>query len=69
MQNAAIRNESAYQPSPSCPHCGTSMRFARSFPNFGARDPLQTFDCMMCGLSVTKTVPAEALELTGHAAA
>jgi hypothetical protein len=45
------------------------MRFARSSPNFGARDPLQTFDCAMCGLSVTKTVTAKTLELTGHTAA
>jgi hypothetical protein len=55
-----MRIESAYQTSPSCPHCGTSMRFLRSLPNFGAHAPLQSFECVMCGLSVTKAVAAEA---------
>jgi hypothetical protein len=67
MQTAAMRIESAYRPSPSCPHCGTSMQFTRSFPNYGAHAPLQTFECIMCGLSATEA--AEALELASHTAA
>jgi hypothetical protein len=43
------------------------MRFVRSFPNFGASAPLLTFDCIMCGLSVTEA--ADAVELAGKAAA
>ena len=71
MQNAAMRIESAYQTSPSCPHCGTSMRFLRSLPNFGANAPLQSFECIMCGLSVTKAFAAEpeAVELAAQTAA
>jgi len=45
------------------------MRFNRSFPNFGAHAPLQTFDCIMCGLSVTQVAEAEAVELAGQTAA
>jgi hypothetical protein len=63
MQNAT----DAFRPSPACPHCGISMRFVRSFPNFGASAPLLTFDYIMCGLSVTEA--ADAVELAGKAAA
>ena len=56
MLDAAIKVERAYYPSPCCPHCGTSMRFARSLPNFGAHSPLQKFECPLCDLSVTRAV-------------
>jgi hypothetical protein len=45
------------------------MRFARSFPNFGAHGALRTFDCIMCGLSVTEAAEVEAAELAGQTAA
>jgi endogenous inhibitor of DNA gyrase (YacG/DUF329 family) len=61
MLHEAIHTENAYRPSPHCPHCGTSMRFARSLPNFGARSPLQIFECPMCDLSVTR-IADEAME-------
>jgi hypothetical protein len=56
MLDAATYVEDAYRPSPRCPHCGTSTRFARSLPNFGAQTPLQAFECPLCDLSVTRRV-------------
>ena len=69
MLNVAKSIEGAHQPSPFCPHCGTSMRFARSFPNFGAHAPLQTFECIMCGLSLTEAALPGAAERAGRTAA
>jgi hypothetical protein len=45
------------------------MRFLRSLPNFGANVPLQSFECIMCSLSVTKAFAAEAAELAAQTAA
>ena len=69
MQNAVIGIEGAHQPRRPAHTSGISMRFARSFPNFGAHAPLQTFDCIMCGLSVTEAAESEAAELAGQTAA
>ena len=63
-----MRKESNYRPSPCCPHCAVSMRFVRTFPNYGAQPPLETFECLMCGLSVTQ-VTAEAVLAGAPAAA
>jgi hypothetical protein len=63
MQNTT----DAFRPSPACPHCGISIKFATSFPNFGAGKPLLSFDCIMCGLSVTEA--ADPVEPAGKAAA
>ncbi len=62
-----MRTESQYRPSPCCPHCAVSMRFVRSFPNYGAQPPLETFECLMCGLSVTQ-MPKETAEVASAAA-
>jgi hypothetical protein len=35
-------------PHPRCPFCGMPMQFKRTSPNYGARDPLHTFDCSQC---------------------
>jgi hypothetical protein len=35
-----------------CPTCTKPMRFARSFPNFGANQPLQILECIPCRLAV-----------------
>jgi hypothetical protein len=43
------------------------MRFVRSFPNYGAQPPLETFECLMCGLSVTQ-MPKETAEVASAAA-
>lgn len=62
-----MRTENPYRPSPCCPHCAVSMRFVRSFPNYGAQPPLETFECLMCGLSVTQ-MSKEAMEVASAAA-
>jgi hypothetical protein len=64
-QNAAMRLEGVYRPSPICPHCGTPMRSTQSLPR--ARATLQTFECTMCGLSMTEA--DEAVEPASQAAA
>jgi hypothetical protein len=58
-QNAAMRLEGVYRPSPICPHCGTPMRSTQPLPNCGARAMLQTFECALCGLSVTEAAEAD----------
>ena len=38
------------------------MKFARSFPNFGAQAALQTFECRKCSVAFTTEEIAENLE-------
>jgi len=40
------------------------MRFAPSFPNFGSRAPLQTFECKQCAIAVTAEEVLEILDTT-----
>lgn len=48
--------------SPGCPHCGTSMRFARTIAGDSLPD-LQAFQCDLCGLAISGEAVAEALEV------
>jgi hypothetical protein len=50
---------------PLCPSCGSAMKFARSFPNFGAREALQTFECKKCSVALTTEEVLERFELAG----
>jgi len=51
-------------PDPRCPFCGTPMQFQRSFPNFGAHDALQAFDCRAYQVILTLPPAAEVLEVS-----
>ncbi len=53
---------SAYKPGPCCPHCATSMQILDSLARSAAVAELQTFECRLCGLTVTEAVDAEALQ-------
>jgi len=48
-----------------CPICGAPMRFAQSFPSFGAETPSQTFECKQCRLAVTAEEILEVSEMAG----
>jgi len=49
-------------PHPRCPFCGTSMQFKRTSPNYGARDPLRTFECLPCQAILNVPPAAEGFE-------
>lgn len=51
-----------YQPSPRCPHCDNSMRLVRSVGNACGSPEVQTFECDLCGLAVTKMAATEILD-------
>ena len=57
-----MRTRSAYRPGPCCPHCAASMQFLVSIPAFVGLDELQTFECRLCGLTVTEAVNDETLQ-------
>ena len=52
-----------------CPHCTVSMRFARSVPQFDGLSDLQTFECDLCGLSITAEAVAEVMGMAALLAA
>jgi len=45
-----------------CPTCAKPMRFARSFTNFGANQPLQIMECISCRLAVATEEMLDFLE-------
>jgi transposase-like protein len=53
-----MQTSSAYKPGPYCPHCAASMQMLDSVPRFAG---LQTFECRLCGLTVTEAADDEAL--------
>jgi hypothetical protein len=48
---------------PRCPFCSTPMQFKRTSPNYGAHDPLQTFECLPCQAVLDVPLAAERFEL------
>lgn len=48
--------------SPGCPHCGTSVRFARTIASDGLPD-LHALQCDLCGLAFSGDAVAQALEV------
>ena len=42
------------KPVPACPSCRKPMRFVRSTPKIGALPELRTYNCMLCGETVTE---------------
>jgi hypothetical protein len=57
-----MQTTSAYKPGPCCPHCAASMQFLASIPDFAGLEELQTFECRLCGLTVTEAPENKALE-------
>lgn len=53
---------SAYKPGPCCPHCAASMQFADAIPGFARLAEPRTFECRLCGLTVTEPDGEKALE-------
>jgi hypothetical protein len=53
---------SAYKPGPCCPHCAGSMQLAAAIPAFAGSAELQTFECRLCGLTVTEAIDDKALQ-------
>jgi transposase-like protein len=56
-----MQTRSAYKPGPCCPHCGASMPMLDSIPRSAGRAELQTFECRLCGLTVTEAADDDAL--------
>ncbi len=52
----------AYKPGPCCPHCATSMQMLDSIPGCAGLAVLQTFECRLCGLTVTEAIDDETLD-------
>ncbi len=57
-----MQTRSAYKAGPCCPHCAASMQFLGSIPGFAGLAELQTFECRLCGLTVTEALDDEALQ-------
>ncbi len=57
-----MQTRSTYKPGPCCPHCAASMQLSASVPNSTALVQLQTFECRLCGLTVTEATDGEALQ-------
>jgi hypothetical protein len=57
-----MQTRSAYKPGPCCPHCATSMQMLDSIPRFVELAELQTFECRLCGLTVTEAIDDKALD-------
>lgn len=57
-----MQTRSAYKPGPYCPHCAASMQSLGSIPGFAELAELQTFECRLCGLTVTEAIDDEALQ-------
>jgi hypothetical protein len=52
-----MRIKKAYRPSPRCPHCDQTTRPAASL--FGTLFELETFECDLCGLVITRPATAQ----------
>lgn len=58
-----MHHEHAYHPAPFCPSCGATMRFMRSVAKIGGLPELQTFECRVCGVSLTQALEPKVLEI------
>jgi len=56
-----MRTKNAYKPGPCCPHCAASMQFLDLIPRFAGLAELRSFECRLCGLTVTEAIDDEAL--------